>query len=218
MLVLDIETVPTDLAMQVPYNEADNPPPANYAKPEAIAGHHDKGRIAYAAKRAKECSVNPRLGRVLAIGLASVEGGPEMLYAETPADEQMILNKFWNTLAIYGKPLVTWNGAWDFRFLVVRSLRYRIAIPSSVAPYFKRYSTDPHFDCKAVLMQDWAFRGAGEGLDEWAAFFGLAGKDGMSGADVYPAFLAGEHAKIQTYCAADVAATAAIYNLIRDTF
>jgi hypothetical protein len=219
MLVLDIETVPTAGGMAVPYNEADNPPPANYAKPEAIAGHHEKGRIAYAAKRAKECSVNPRLGRVLCIGLTTVEHGPQMFYATAPDEEEDILREFWRAASIDAKPLVTWNGSWDLRFLVVRSLRNRIAIPFKVAPYFKRYTTDPHFDCKAVLMQDWNFRGVGEGLDEWATFFGIEGKtDGMGGSAVYPAFLAGEHDKIKQYCAQDVATTAAIYNLMRDAF
>jgi len=219
MLVLDIETIPTAGGMAVPYNETDNPAPANYSKPEAIAGWHEKGRAAYAEKRAKECSVNPRLGRVLAIGLSTVEHGPEMLYAEAPEQEDDILREFWRKFAIDATPLVTWNGAWDLRFLVVRSLRHRIALPMKIAPYFKRYTSDPHFDCKAVLMQDWAFRGAGEGLAEWSYFFGLEGKsDGWDGAKVYPAFLEGRHTEIQQYCAADVAATAAIYNSIRSTF
>lgn len=219
MLVLDIETIPTDAGMAVPYNEADNPPPANYSKPEAIAGHHEKGRAAYALKRAKECSVNPRLGRVLCIGLATVEQGPEMLYATTSDDEAGILRQFWSRFDAYAAPLVTWNGSWDLRFLVVRSLRHRITPTFSPAPYFKRYTTDPHFDCKAVLMQDWAFRGAGEGLDEWSTFFGYGGKsEGWDGSKVYPAFLEGRHDEIKQYCAADVARTAEIYNAIRDTF
>ncbi len=219
MLVLDIETIPTDAGMAVPYDEATNPPPANYAKPEAIAGWHDKGRVAYAEKRAKECSVNPRLGRVLAIGLSTVEHGPTMFYAETPDAEADALREFWRMFAIDGTPLVTWNGSWDLRFLVVRSLRHRIALPVVIGAYFKRYTVHPHFDCKAALMQDWNFRGAGEGLAEWSQFFGLDGKsDGWDGSKVYPAFLAGRHEEIQQYCAADVAATAAIYNLIRDTF
>lgn len=218
MLVLDIETIPTDAALGIPYNEADNPPPANYSKPEAIAGHHEKGRAAYAIKRAKECSINPRLGRVLCVGMNTPEMGPEMLYATEPTDEEGVLRTFWERAFDCASPLVTWNGSWDLRFLVVRSLRNRIAIPFKVAPYFKRYTTDPHFDCKAVLMQDWNFRGAGEGLDEWAQFFGLDGKtEGMGGSEVYPAFLAGEHDKIKQYCAQDVATTAAIYNLLRDT-
>jgi hypothetical protein len=219
MLVLDIETIPTAAGMAVPYDEATNPPPANYSKPEAIASWHEKGRVAYAERRAKECSVNPRLGRVLAIGLSSTENGPQMLYAMTDAEEESILRAFWDIMNDAEGPLVTWNGVWDFRFLLIRSARHRIAPGFAVGPYFKRYSTNPHFDCKAVLMQDWNFRGAGEGLAEWSAFFGLEGKsDGWDGSKVYPAFLAGRHEEIKQYCAADVAATAAVYNLIRGTF
>jgi hypothetical protein len=218
MLVLDIETIPTAEGMAVPYSEADNPPPANYSKPEAIAGHHEKGRAAYATKRAKECSINPRLGRVLCIGTNTVARGPEMLYATTDGEEEGILRAFWDSAFEDATPLVTWNGSWDLRFLWVRAMRYRITPTFSVAPYFKRYTTDPHFDCKAALMQDWAFRGTGEGLDEWSQFFGYDGKsDGWDGSKVYPAFLEGRHAEIQQYCAADVARTAEIYNAIRQS-
>ena len=220
MITLDIETVPTVAAMAVPFDRATAKAPANYKSDEAIQKWLDSAAADYTVSRAKECSINPRLGRVLCIGLATVEHGPEMLYAESEGEgEAEILRAFWDRFRLHAEPLVTWNGAWDLRFLAVRSLRHRIQPPLALAPYFKKYDTLRHFDAKAVLMQDWAFRGAGEGLDEWSQFFGLAGKsEGWSGASVYPAYLAGRHQEIASYCAADVAATTAIYNLIRDAF
>lgn len=57
---------------------------------------------------------------------------------------------------------------------------------------------------------------SGEGLDEWSQFFGVTGKsDGWDGSKVCPAYVAGRHAEIAAYCAADVAATAALYQIVR---
>ena len=67
-----------------------------------------------------------------------------------------------------------------------------------------------HCDVKRVLVGDGIVKG--EGLDEWAAAFGLPGKtDGWTGASVYPAYLAGQHDEIREYCAGDVFATRDLY-------
>jgi hypothetical protein len=42
--------------------------------------------------------------------------------------------------------------------------------------------------------------------------------DGLSGADVYPLFLAGHHTEIADYCAQDVRATQDIYRRIVPLF
>ncbi len=86
--------------------------------------------------------------------------------------------------------------------------------PSVVQGWFKRYVTFPHYDCKAVLM-NWDTARAGDGLNEWATFFGLEGKaDGMTGADVWPLYQAGRLEDVVRYCEQDVALTAAIYQRI----
>lgn len=215
-LVLDIETVPLAAAMDAPYPEQDRQPPANYKSEDAIGRWRLSDRAKWEADRAKECSLNPRLGRVLCLGTSH-----GVIMAPTEADERALLEQFWVYVDEADGQVVTWNGSWDLRFLVLRSLHHGVR-PSifgqTIGAWFRKYATAPHFDCKAVVMQ-WDVRIAGEGLSQWAAFFGVPGKmDGLSGADVYPLYLGGQLEEIATYCAADVAATQAIYERIVGTF
>lgn len=219
-LVLDIETVPLAAALAAPYPADERTPPANYKSEEAIGKWRERDLATWQEDRAKACSVNPRLGRVLCVGMADGEG-VQVPYAPTEADEADVLRAFWTSVSLTGlripATLVTWNGSWDLRFLLVRSLLNRVDIP--VDPHVLRdwqrpYNTINHTDVKRVLVGDGLTKG--EGLDEWAAAFGLPGKTaGWTGASVWPAFQAGRHEDISRYCEADVEATRALYHRIR---
>jgi hypothetical protein len=224
-LILDIETVPLAASMDAPYPEADRQPPANYKSDEAIGKWRAADREAWAAGRAKECSINPRLGRVLCVGMTRpqyLNAKPvEVALAKTEADERTVLEAFWAEADKAEGHVVTWNGSWDLRFLLIRSLAHGLTPSVSafdIAAWFKKYRTAPHFDAKAVLL-NWDVKVSGEGLDEWARFLGVNGKEGgLTGADVYPLYLAGEYERIVDYCAGDVAATQAIYAKIAPMF
>ena len=221
MIYLDIESVPCEAALREPYPEASRPAPANYKDPAKIAEWREKDIAAWAAARSKECSLNPRLGRVLAIGFAWDDCDASTAIAKTEAQEKHVLEVFWEEVAKEKGQIVTWNGAWDLRFIVTRSMFHGITPtirPEVVRSWFRKYSTHPHFDCRAVLT-NWEPYKAGEGLDVWSEFFGLDGKaDGMSGADVYPLYLAGNFVAIESYCAQDVAATKAVFKKIAPMF
>jgi predicted PolB exonuclease-like 3'-5' exonuclease len=215
-LVIDIETVPLADSLTASYPTADRTPPANYKSEETIAKWREQDRVKWENDRVSQCSLNARLGRVLCLGTS--EG---VFTAVEEADEPVVLQEFWNRVLRHDGQVVTWNGGWDLRFLIVRSLYHDIE-PSvsgeTVSRWFRKYTTEPHFDCKAVLL-NWDVRIAGEGLDQWAKFLGLPGKtEGLSGADVYPLYLAGHLDEIADYCAADVAATQAIYERIQPIF
>jgi len=225
-LVLDIETLPTEAALTAPYPE-DRQPPANYKSPETIAKWRETDREKWAEERVKKASLNPRLCRVLCLGWAVVtedEGvvtDRGVFYAEHPEQEAELLVNFWRMVAAHDGNVVTWNGGWDLRVLTLRSAMHDV-LPSVGAHHIslwqKKYRTAPHFDVKAVLL-NWDVMQSGEGLSEWAAFFGVPGKtDGLSGKDVYPLFQGGMHDEIAEYCLADVLATAAIYGKVRDYF
>ena len=216
-LILDIETVPLAASMDAPYPKDERNPPANYKSEEAIAKWRASDEQKWAGERAKECSLNPRLGRVLCIGTSD---GLSMAREEGD-DEADVLRHFWQAVSEHDGQVVTWNGAWDLRFILMRSLYHGI-VPTiggqAIAAWFRKYQTSPHFDCKAVLL-NWDVRVSGEGLDQWAQFFGIPGKlGGISGADVYPLYLAGHYDEIAEYCVQDVAATQAIYERIRGVF
>ena len=208
--VIDIETVPLAASMAAPYPAAERQPPANYRNADAIDAWRERDRLAWAQERAKTCSLSPRLGRVLCVGMATA-GDEAVYYAATEDAEREVLRSFWDE--VNGYKVVTWNGSWDLRFLVVRSLLLGVTIPVDahiVRAWAKPYNTVWHVDVKRALVGDGIVKG--EGLDEWAQAFGLPGKtDGWSGASVYPAYLEGRHAEIREYCAGDVCATRGLY-------
>jgi hypothetical protein len=223
-LVLDIETVPLSSAADAPYPE-DRQPPANYKSAETIAKWKEQDRLRWVDERIKKASLNARLGRVLCLGWAASgethEDKQGVIYAETEDREADLLRAFWNLVADHNGAVVTWNGTWDLRFLTLRSLDHGLIPtlpPNLLTLWFKRYRTQPHFDCKAVLL-NWDVIQSGEGLNEWAKFFGVPGKtDGLSGGDVYPLFAGGMHDEVAEYCLADVLATKAIYHKMLSVF
>lgn len=215
-LVLDIETIPLASALDAPYPEGQRTPPANYKSEEAIAKWREADRAKWAEERVKECSLNPRLGRILCVGTS--EG---LVMADTADEEMGLLQQTWAWLEAAGGNVVTWNGSWDLRFLLLRSLAHGVTptVPThTTRDWFRRFAYHPHFDCKAVLT-NWDAPRAGEGLSEWAAFLGLPGKlEGLHGNDVWPLYQGGQLDEIAAYCAQDVAATEAIYERIAPYF
>ena len=224
-LVLDIETIPLDSSLTRPY-PTDRQPPANYKSDETIAKWREMDRQRWETDRAKEYSLNPRLGRVLCLGWATTDDEGNLLthgleYAAEEPSEADVLERFWRMALEADGRVVTWNGSWDLRFLVMRSLACGIQ-PSLGAYYirewFRKYVTQPHFDCKAVVL-NWDVRVSGEGLDEWSKFLGLPGKtEGISGKDVWPLYQGGMHDEIAEYCVRDVLATAAVYHRLLPFF
>lgn len=213
--VIDIETVPLAASMAAPYPAAERQPPANYRNADAIDAWRERDRESWAQERAKQCSLSPRLGRVLCVGIASPDGGV-VHYGRDEGDEREVLRAFWagmtDAMHFWCK-VVTWNGAWDLRFLLVRSLLNGVvpSVPAHVLrDWAKPYNSEWHTDVKRVLVGDQITKG--EGLDEWATAFGLPGKTGgWTGAAVYPAYLEGRHDDIQDYCQQDVTATLGLY-------
>jgi predicted PolB exonuclease-like 3'-5' exonuclease len=215
-IVVDIETVPLAASMLTRYPEDRRNPPANYKSDEAIAKWRANDRIEWQDGLAKECSLNPRLGRVLCIGM-KLDDEPTVVHmAKSEEDEDEVLRAFWKTVELSEGEVITWNGAWDLRFIVIRSVIRGIPFTEHVAGYttrlwFRKYTYAPHTDCKAVLT-NWDQPRSGEGLNEWCAAFGLPAKtDGITGADVYQMYLDGKWDQLAEYNKGDVDATYGIY-------
>lgn len=206
MLAIDIETIPTAAAMAFPYPEADRQPPGSMSKPETIAAWREKDRAAWEVDRIKAYSLNPRFGRVAAIGYAERDGDGALAarssVAENDLAETILLAQFWSAVA--SRQIVTFNGlAFDLPFLVTRSIIRGIA-PVNVAPYLRRYSVTPHFDARAALT-NWDSHAKGT-MGEWLAALGLPPKDGH-GSEVWAMVEAGEWSKVGQYAQADASRT-----------
>lgn len=224
-LVLDIETLPLAASLNEPYPKDERTPPSNYKNADAIANWYTRDETEWRANRVKACSVNPRLGRVLCMGVTTEDNNnASVTFAHTEADEPALLRSFWQTMGMEAGEVVTWNGAWDLRFLVIRSMVHGITPtlrPETIAGWFRRYSTFPHFDCRGVLT-NWQWGVEGEGLHEWAKTFGLPERPdairGLTGADVSRLFTEGKLATIEEYCAWDVMDTKRVYAQIAPMF
>lgn len=217
-LVLDVETVPLADSMAAPYPEADRSAPSNYKAEEAIAKWRAADRITWSEARAKECSLTPRLGRIVCLGWAQDDDEPQEMVAAEEDQEIALLYKAWSMIEP-GTQLVTFNGSFDLRFLAIRSLVLGV-LPSraynQVTDWFRRYSTRPHFDCRAVLT-GWDDRQSGK-LGEWCASFGIPHDDTTSGADVYRLAQAGNWDAIADHCLSDVGSTRELYRRIAPLF
>lgn len=217
-LYLDLETVPLAASMAAPYPDADRLPPSNYKNPEAIASWREKDRATWLDGRTKECSLTPRLGRVLTLGWAVDDQPVCVKTARSEEEEVLLLDGAWEMIESADR-LVTFNGNFDLRFILVRSIVHGIRPhiqASSIADWFKRYTTWPHFDCRSVLT-GWDDKQSGT-LHEWSATFGIQSEDTCSGADIYALSQVEEWDAIEAHCRSDVTLTRELYRRIAHMF
>lgn len=224
-LILDLETLPLAASLDVPYPRSERTPPKNYTKDDAIAGWYERDEREWRANRVKACSLNPRLGRILCVGVSTEDNtDASVTFAKTEADERRLLEMTWETIGMEAGEVVTWNGTFDLRYIVVRSLILNVrpsVRPEIITGWFRRYSTFPHFDCRAVLT-NWQWGVEGEGLHEWAQSFGLPERPesirDLTGADVSRLFAEGKITTIEEYCAWDVMDTKRVYAQLAPMF
>lgn len=123
--------------------------------------------------------------------------------------EKEILEKFWQEIRNY-QQFITFNGRkFDCSYIMLRSAILKIRPTRNLMPY--RYSDSEHIDLLDQLTFYDAFRRFS--LDFYCRNFGLENKklEGMSGEKVQEYFKKGKYLEIARYCAADVRATAELY-------
>ncbi len=215
-LVFDIETVP-----------AVDPS----ALPESVAKN-----LARTAERwhegdeAKVMGLSPYFGKVVSLAIGDGDLPPDeqtitVLTLDSaspgeaalpewirPMSEAELLRSFWH-LANHADLVVSYNGReFDVPFLQVRSLVH--AIPARVDLMSRPHSLRPHLDLFRVLGQG---RAGSTSLDVVCWALGVPSpKTHMDGSQVGPAYARGEIESIAEYNAADVRATIAVYQQVRD--
>lgn len=139
---------------------------------------------------------------------------------EEDAGEADLLQRFFDGIERFSPTLVSWNGGgFDLPVLHYRALIHGIAAPRywdtgqdepsfRFNNYLSRYHWR-HLDLMDVLS-GYQPRAVAR-LDEMATLMGFPGKLGMTGADVWPALLAGRLAEIRAYCEVDVLNTYLLY-------
>lgn len=220
-LVFDIETVPGVDPTTLP------PPIAKNLQRSAERWHE--------GDEAKVMGLSPYFGKVvsLAIGDGDRDADDQTITVlcvapevEPPSEggaaalppwirlmrEDELLRSFWH-LANHAELVVTYNGrGFDVPFLQVRSLVH--GIPSRVDLMSRPNSLRPHLDLYRLLGQG---RAGSTSLDVVCWALGVPSpKTHMDGSQVGPAYQRGEIEAIAEYNAADVRATIAVYQRIRD--
>jgi hypothetical protein len=201
-LYIDIETLPAGPEVEVPPVKA----PANYKDPEKIAAYIEEHREeAYRAT-----SLDPLLGRLLAVGVALDEGDPIVFYNESGTGEIALLNALEAQVTEWEKAChgpLHWVGhnieGFDLRWLYYRACRYACFSLSRSIPWLP-FQRPYRIDTMALAGGPTRERVS---LAKLAAYFyGITEKSdtGITGAQVYQAWLDGRHEEIRAYCADDV--------------
>lgn len=212
VFVFDIETIPDVATGRRLYDVADLP-------------DKDVANVMFHYRR-QEANGNEFLRhyqhRIVAISavLRSGDGFKVWSLGQPDSPEEELIRRFFDGIERYGPTLVTWNGGgFDLPVLHYRALLHGIPSPR----YWDTGSEDPAFKWNNYLnrfhyrhtdlmdvISGYQARAVAP-LDDIAVMLGLPGKMGMSGADVWDRYQAGDIDHIRNYCETDVLNTYLVY-------
>lgn len=215
VLVFDIETIPDVETGRKIYDlgDADKLSDADVARVMFSKRREQTGESEF---------LRLHFHRICAISVLLRQGDSVKVWSigELKSDEADIIKRFYDGIEKYTPTLVSWNGGgFDLPVLHYRALKHGVAAPrywdtgnddSSFKwnNYLSRFHSR-HTDLMDVLA-GYQVR-ANAPLDEIAVMLGFPGKMGVSGADVWDEFQAGNLQGIRNYCETDVLNTYLIY-------
>ncbi|GJL80975.1 MAG: 3'-5' exonuclease [marine bacterium B5-7] len=211
-LVFDIETVP-DVALGARLFELEGLDDADIA------------RAMFARRREKTGGsefLQHHFHRIVAISICLKTSKQFKVWSlgDEDSDEGELIRRFFDGIDRYQPTLVSWNGGgFDLPVLHYRSMIYGINAErywdtgqldreSRYNNYTNRFHAR-HTDLMDVLSGYQARAVAP--LDQIAVMLGFPGKFGMSGSEVWPAYLEGRLSDIRDYCETDVLNTYLVY-------
>jgi len=215
-ITFDIETVPDQRPGALEEYAAAVAAPATHKKPETIAAWLAEHRAAEAQSAWLKTSFDGGVGQVVCIGWAANDEPPTSLQVGdlTRHEEVEMLAEFFDAMALLyrnsgTKPVLIGHNhiAFDLPFLRKR------CIVSQVKPCFWwPNAPKPWSDAVADTMLLWdATERKGASIDRICRLLGIPGKEGMSGADVWPAVQEGRIDDVAAYCRGDVERTRAMF-------
>lgn len=160
--------------------------------------------------------------RIVAISVVLRSGDDLHVYSlgDLESEESELVERFYDGLERYAPELVSWNGSgFDLPVLNYRALRHGVTAERyweigdrdrdyRFSNYLSRFHWR-HIDLMDVLA---GFQVGGRAsLEHVATLLGFPGKLGMSGAQVWDRYRAGELEAVRDYCETDVLNTYLIY-------
>lgn len=199
-IYVDIETIP-DMSVPEADLRAGISAPSNYKDPAKIREYIDEK----AAGARAAMALDPAAGVILCIGIA-IDDDPVQVFSNglgTRSGEGTMLAAVANAIASRCAEVPRWvahNADFDLAYLSLAALRHT----SPIGRWLPKVTSQ-------VVDTMWRTRpgmrpGADKriSLDALCKVLGIPGKDGLTGADVFPAWQAGRIEEIELYCAADV--------------
>ncbi|MBC8145857.1 MAG: ribonuclease H-like domain-containing protein [bacterium] len=203
-LALDIETIPAK-----PLSEYSEATQQQLERRIAKATEYDPD-MSYE----KFASLNGDLGRIVCLSVGYVKDEKIRTKSFCGEDEHAILMDFNEVMGRVSGPFITYNGlGFDIPFILHRLCHHAMRPANPRFANTKRYQYEPHLDVM-MCYNNWDNR-ASLPLGVLAETYGLPSPKGdLSGATVYPAYLAGEFDRIARYCEMDVATTLNLWRKI----
>jgi predicted PolB exonuclease-like 3'-5' exonuclease len=205
---LDIETIPSEDPWVREYVKEKTTPPGNIKKQESIDAWYAEKHSEAVEDAMSKCSFDGAMNHIVSICYAINDSDIVKLYIESTDKESAMLNKFMaeiNKLTT-GTVFVGHNiTQFDLRVIRQRSMVLGVSrsknIPWDAKPWEKNpYDTMMQWNGKDFTSQD-----------KIARAFGIEGKGGMDGSQVYDYWKAGRFLEIADYCADDVEMVRKIY-------
>jgi len=199
------------------------------------AGHEkamekiEKERAIFEQKLSKTMSTDPTLCQLCTfVGIIydtdtgeSVEEVTVQVTADEDDDDYLAVVDGWKFISkAYHEriPLVSFNGiGFDLPVMLFRAMLQDVPLDGFMYNRLvMKYKNQFHYDLMQILAgwdkQRW------NKLEYYLQLFGIGSKEGMSGADVYPAYMAGEYSKILEYCRNDVLETCKLFTRVSPWF
>lgn len=232
-VAFDLETIPLLSSLAIPYNIEERDVPkltktGKYKTQEDLDAWRAEDEAAWASERLKGFSINPRLGRIVSVGIALTDDMPETALsqlgdtragylAKSEADEHELVSRLWYTMAAADR-VITFNGmSFDLHYLIIRSLLLGVHIPKTidVPKLLIKYRSAPHMDVR-MLLTNWDYRQSGM-LNDWAACFGFPSKS-MHGSEVYQAYVEERWDDLTEYPQQDATLTLGLAQILSTIF
>lgn len=215
-ITIDIESVPCQWPGILDEYRAAVQAPATNKKPESIAAWLEEHREAEAEAAWLKTSFDGGMGQICVIGWAIDDEPAEALQVAdlTPDAEAELLRYWFDQLrqaysgTHHQRPIIIGHNhvSFDLPFIWQRAIVHGIKPPMWLPRDPKPWS-ESVFD----TMTQWAGVKSRISMDRLCRVLGIPGKDGMTGADVWPAVKAGRIDEVAAYCKKDVERTRAIH-------
>lgn len=208
-IFVDLETIPSQDPSIKEKLLLELKPPGNISKQATIDAWWQSKAPAIAEEQYLKTSCNPMCGSIISIAYAFNDKPVEGIIRHIDKPEKDLLETFYEILLDSDTDYLQWVSypiRFDLPFLLKRSIINNVRPPVGIPDERSKSAF-----CPMNWWHGWHQLGS---LDALCKVLGIPGKDGMTGADVWPAIQAGEYEKVLAYNKSDVEMLRQVYRRI----